>query len=156
MNLVTDTIPALALAMEPAEPDVMRRRPRDPRSVIVSWPFMGTIALYAGLIALSTFIVIAWSRNAEPARTMTLTFTELGFAQLFHLGNARSRGPVITSRRALGNVTAVAALVIVATLQVAAVHLPPLASVLHAVPLGAADWLMVIAASLIPTVGGQL
>jgi Ca2+-transporting ATPase len=116
---------------------------------------MGTIALYAGLIALSTFIVIAWSRNAEPARAMTMTFMALGFAQLFHLGNARSRGPVV-GRRAATNVPAIAALVIVTILQVAAVHLAPLARVLHAVPLDVADWMIVIGAALIPATAGQV
>jgi magnesium-transporting ATPase (P-type) len=62
---------------------------------------------------------------------------------------------VIASRRAFGNVAAVAALVIVAMLQITSVHFPPLARVLHAVPLAATDWLIVIAASLIPAVAGQ-
>lgn len=156
LNLVTDTIPALALAVEPAEPDVMCRLPRDPRSGIVSWPFMRAAVLYAGLIALSTFIVIAWSRNADPARTMTLTFTTLGLAQVFHLGNARSRGSVVTPRRAAGNMAALAALVTVVGLQIAAVHLPPLARVLHAAPLSVGDWAIVTLAALIPAVAGQI
>ncbi len=76
--------------------------------------------------------------------------------ELLHLGNARSRGPVLEPRRAAGNVAELGALVIVTSLQVAAVHLPPLARVLHAVPLSVGDWAIVMAAALIPAVAGQI
>jgi hypothetical protein len=63
---------------------------------------------------------------------------------------------VLEPRRAAGNVAELGALVIVTSLQVAAVHLPPLARVLHAVPLSVGDWAIVMAAALIPAVAGQI
>src|SRR5215210_1424021 len=54
LNLITDTFPALALAAEPAEQNVMARPPRDPQEAILSVTFFSGVAFYAALIALST------------------------------------------------------------------------------------------------------
>jgi Ca2+-transporting ATPase len=61
LNLVTDTAPALALAIEPAAPAIMRRPPRRPTETIVSGTFLLRTAGYAALIAASSFVVVAWA-----------------------------------------------------------------------------------------------
>ena len=104
LNLVTDTAPALALAVEPAEPGILRRPPRDPREGIVSWPFLARAIGYAVLIAVPVFLVIAWASWAGvPAgRAITMNFMVLALAQVFHLGNARDERPVSESRPSPG------------------------------------------------------
>jgi Ca2+-transporting ATPase len=156
LNIVTDTFPALALALEPREGDVMKRPPRDPDEAILSRPFLGQIALYASVIAASTLaaFVIALGRGSED-RAITVAFVTLALAQGFHLGNARSTGPVLSWARIRGNPWALGALGLVIALQLAAVYVPALASVLRVVPLTGADWALVLPAAVLPAVVGQ-
>jgi len=72
MNLVTDTFPALALAMEPADADVMRRPPHDPRAALLSRGFLVKIGLYGLLItacSLGAYLVALRTVPLEHART---------------------------------------------------------------------------------------
>ena len=157
LNLVTDTFPALALALEPAEPGVMDRSPRDPERAILSAAFLRAMAFYASLITAATLAGYVWGlRSGEPARAMTIAFMTLALAQLFHLGNARSRGPVLGWRRAIANRWALAAVPLVLALQALALYLPPLAEVLGTVPLAPFEWLVVMSLSIMPAIVGQL
>ncbi len=157
LNLVTDTFPALALALEPAEPGVMERTPRDPERSILSGPFVKAMAFYAGLITASTLAAYGWGLSSgEPERAITIAFMTLALAQLFHLGNARSRGPVLGWRRITANPWALGALALVLALQGLAVYFAPLAAVLRTVPLAPLDWLVVVPLALVPAVAGQV
>jgi Ca2+-transporting ATPase len=157
LNLVTDTFPALALALEPAEPGVMARAPLDPDRAILSRGFVISMGVYAALITAVTMAGFLWGlRGDDPGRATTIAFMTLALAQLFHLGNARSRGPVLRRSRAFANRWAVAAIPLVMGLQLAAVHWPPLADLLGTTPLARSDWLAVMGLSLVPAVIGQL
>jgi Ca2+-transporting ATPase len=158
LNLVTDTFPALALALEPAEPDIMRRPPRDPQEAILSMPFLRRITGHALLIAVPTLGAFAWGLSAaggETRRSMTLAFMTLAFAQTFHLANARRDGPLFSRGNLFSNKWALAAVALVTVLQVASVHVPPLARVLGTVPLSGGDWIVVLVLALVPAVLGQ-
>jgi len=157
LNLVTDTFPALALALEPAEPGVMRRSPRDPERAILSGPFLRAMGFYAALITTATLSAYAWGlQSGDPAKAVTIAFMTLALAQLFHLGTARSRGPVLSWRRATANPWALGAVPLVILLQILAVQWPPLATVLRTVPLDLGDWAIVSALSIAPAVVGQV
>ena len=157
LNLVTDTFPALALAMEPAEPEIMTRPPRRPDQSIMSRGFVRSIGFYASLITLVTLVAYAWAMNTGDAgRAVTMAFMTLALAQLFHLGNARSRGPVLRPSRMLANPWALASVPLVLALQLAAVYLEPLARLLGTVPLGAGDWVVIGGLSILPGITGQL
>jgi Ca2+-transporting ATPase len=80
----------------------------------------------------------------------------LAFAQILHLGNARSRGPVLTTRSALANRSALGAVALAAGLQLLAVFLTPLADMLLVRPMSADQWAFVAALSVMPAVVGQL
>jgi Ca2+-transporting ATPase len=158
LNLLTDTVPALALAVEPAEPDIMRQPPRDPREAILSSELVRPIIGYALLISLCTLGAFSWGLAQDPlssAHAGTLAFMTLAFAQILHLGNARSTSPVITPRRALSNRYALGAVLVTFGLQVMAVRLDPLAQVLGLSPLTGKDWLVVLGLALVPAVVGQ-
>jgi Ca2+-transporting ATPase len=158
LNLVTDTVPALALALEPGGPDVMLRPPRDPDAGIMSWAFLRRVVSYGLLIALPVFLVLGWTTitMAPPGRAMTMNFMALAFAQLFHLGNARDERPVLHPRRVIANPAALGAVALVLLLQILTVTVPPLAALLHVEPLTSLDWLIVGAASLLPGAVGQV
>lgn len=153
--MVTDTFPALALAMEPGDPDVMSRPPRDPQAAILSRRFLGEVLLYGGLITLSGFAAFLWCLRHDPARAQTVTFMTLALAQTFHLGNARSAEAVLRPARAAANPYALAAVGASVGLQMAALHVEPLARVLRIVPLGSDHWMAVVLCSALPAVAGQ-
>jgi Ca2+-transporting ATPase len=157
LNLVTDTFPALALAVEPAETDVMKRPPRDPQEAMLSRPFLSSIGAYASLIAVSTLgaFLVALSRGS-PDAAVTIAFVTLALAQGFHLGNARSAGAVLALHRVRANPWALGALAFVIVLQLVAIYTPGLAALLDVVPLTLADWAIVLPAALLPAVLGQL
>jgi Ca2+-transporting ATPase len=157
MNLVTDTFPALALAMEPADADVMRRPPHDPRAALLSRAFLVKIALYGLLItacSLGAYLVALRAVPLEHARTVA--FQTLSLAQVFHLGNARSRAPVVSREAITRNRWAVAAVTAVVLLQLAAAYLQPLPSILRVAVPSLRDWLLIIPFSIAPAIVGQV
>jgi Ca2+-transporting ATPase len=156
LNLVTDTFPALSLAVEPADADVMARGPRDPAAAILSRHFLSATLFYAALIAavtLAAFLIGLDTGSRQHA--VTAAFMTLALAQGFHLGNARTGTSVLRPSQALGNRWALAALGFVVAVQLAAVLVPPLARLLGVAPLPTALWAAVAGLSLIPAVAGQ-
>jgi Ca2+-transporting ATPase len=155
LNLVTDTFPALALALEPGEPDVMERPPRDPQAAILSRSFLLRVLFYGLLITASTLAAFLWAlARARPGAT-TMVFMTLTLAQLFHLGNARSGRSVLSPHAAVSNRFALGALVLSVALQLAAVLVRPIAAALHVVPLARDEWLVVMLCSAATAVVGQ-
>jgi P-type Ca2+ transporter type 2C len=158
LNLLTDTFPALALAVEPGDPDTMRQPPRDPKAAILSAPMIRATVGYALLIATVSVAAFAWGL-AGPAgsdgRARTFAFMTLALGQIFHLGNARSELPVTAPARAVSNRFAVGAVFLTVGLQVLAAVLPPLAGLLRIEPLDGGDWAVVAALSLLPGITGQ-
>jgi Ca2+-transporting ATPase len=155
LNLVTDTFPALALAMEPAESDVMSRPPRRPDEAILSSRFLARIFGYGALITLATLAAFLWGLQTSAAHASTVTFMTLSFAQIAHLGNARSEREVLSPGRAGANRFALAGAGISIALQITAALLPPLAKLLHLTSLATMDWIVIVALALAPAVIGQ-
>ena len=156
LNLVTDTFPALALAVEPGDPSVMARQPRDPHRAILSKGFMGRVVLHATVITASTLAAYVWALEHASEAATTIAFITLGLAQTFHLGNARSAQHVLSSRAALANRSAIGAVALSVLLLLVAVYVPPLAAALRVTPLTTQEWLVVGVCSAIPAVFGQL
>jgi Ca2+-transporting ATPase len=156
LNLVTDTIPALALAAEPADPLVMRRPPHPPQRPLLSGRLLASAAWHATLLGGVTIAALWITLSAGHPAAGTLTFLTLAVAQVLHLGNARSPRPVLDPRRALANRFAVLAVAACALLLVATVHLPPLARVLSLRPIDGAGWMLVVSLGAVPALIGQL
>jgi Ca2+-transporting ATPase len=156
VNIVTDTLPALALAVEPADADVMRRPPRDPQEAILSGSFLARIAAYGGLIAGSTLAAFAWGLTAAPAQAVTMSFMTLALAQILHLGTARSDRHVLRVAAALANPWAVGAVAFSVLLQIGPALRPSLAAVLHVERLGPGQWGVVLAFASLPALVGQV
>jgi Ca2+-transporting ATPase len=148
LNLLTDTFPALALAVEPGEPGVMRQAPRDPEEAILSGRMARSIVVYATLIAAVTVAAFALAGT-------TAAFMTLAFAQVLHLGNARRAGPVLAPGLALANRAAVGAVLLVGGLQLLAAFFDPLARVLRIAPLSGREWLLVVTLGALPAAAGQ-
>ena len=158
MNLVTDTFPALALAIEPAEEGVLRQPPRDPKAALLSRRVVWRGVGYSVLIAGVTLVALVAGLRLWPSqisRAVTLSFTTLAIAQIFHLGNARSHGPVLTVSRITANRYALGAVALTLALQVLAVAWRPLGGVLGTAPLEKQGWLLAFGLSAVPAVVGQ-
>jgi Ca2+-transporting ATPase len=158
LNIVTDTFPALSLAVEPGERDVMWRKPRDPQEAIFSPSFLHAIGAYASLITgvtLAAFWIGLDGERTASTRALTMSFMTLALAQTFHLGNARSEEHVLTTRQALSNPVAIGAVALVVFLQAVAIHFRPLAEVLRTQPLGVRDWAVCFVLGIVPAVIGQ-
>jgi Ca2+-transporting ATPase len=92
VNLATDGLPALALAVDPPEGDLMRRKPRDPRSGIFTKPVL-TLMLVGGFwSAVVNLSMFAWSLRSgrSHAEAMTMTFVSLVLIEFFKAYNFRS------------------------------------------------------------------
>ncbi|MBQ5362587.1 MAG: cation-translocating P-type ATPase [Clostridia bacterium] len=105
INLVTDCFPALALGMEKAEPDIMRRKPRDAKAGVFAGG-MGFDILYQGvlvsILTLGSYFIGHYLLGAEATNGdhgMTMAFLTMSMAEIFHSFNMRSqRGSIFTLR----------------------------------------------------------
>lgn len=155
LNLVTDTFPALALAVEPAEPGVMQRPPRRPDSALLSRRFVRSITWHAVTLATVTLAAFTLtSQSGGPAPTVA--FMTLALAQLFHLGTARSHAPVVRPDRVAANPWALGAVALVLMLQVASVSWAPLQTMLDTQALNGRDWIVAIILALVPAILAQV
>ena len=92
INLLTDSLPAIAIGMEPAEKDLLSEKPRDPREGILTKKFMGTILIQGALIAAVTMAAFyVGLRQGNSALASTMAFATLTAARLFHGFNCRSK-----------------------------------------------------------------
>ena len=98
VNLITDSLPALALGMEPEEPDVMRRPPRDPKAAIFDRPLVFRLAYQGLMIALCTLAAYRVGCMASLACGQTMAFVVLSGSQIVHSFNLRSNTRSVFSR----------------------------------------------------------
>lgn len=159
INLITDVLPALSLAVEPAEPDVMDRPPRSPEASILSRGFLRRVALHGAVLTGASLGAFLWALDVAHLpveRARTVAFMTLALTQIFHLVNARGFGALLLSRRLWSNPWSWGAMAFTLALQMAALYAPGLPRVLEVVPLRASELAVVVAASLVPLVLGQV
>ncbi|HET7874377.1 MAG TPA: cation-transporting P-type ATPase [Methylomirabilota bacterium] len=150
VNLVTDILPALALIRDPAEPDVMRRPPRDPGEALVTWRFGRRMLAQGALLAsgvLSAYLWVVFQDGPGP-RATTMAFMALVMIHPFQAMNCRSRH--LGWWRLPLNPWTWVSLAALLGLQWLAIAAGPLARLLHTAPLGPLDWLVLVAGVVWP------
>jgi Ca2+-transporting ATPase len=143
INLLSDVLPALALAMEPAAPGLMDRPPRDSSEPVISTAEFGTLARDGSLIAASAFAAQACASRlggSGAQSNQTVGFSTLVAAQLFYAFACRSRrGSVFTGQSLPSNPLLLGALGVSFAAQAGALFVPGLRN-LFGPPLGLADF----------------
>lgn len=153
INLLTDVFPALALAMEPPEPDVLRRPPRDPQEPIIRRQDLGRYGVEAAALTAGSLAAYGYGlvRYGPGPGAGTLAFMTLTLSSLLHALSCRSDTHGLFSRERLPeNRWLTAAVAGTAALQAATVLLPPLRGLLGTTLPMPADILVVGAATALP------
>jgi Ca2+-transporting ATPase len=131
MNLVTDGLPALALALEPAEAGVMKRPPYSPRESIFARG-LGAYMLRIGVVfSILTIVLMVWAHgeaqtSGDPGRWKTMVFTTLCLAQMGHALAVRSDTRLTVQLNPFSNPYLLAAVSLTTILQLLLIYVPPL------------------------------
>ncbi len=131
INLVTDGLPSLALAMEPEEPGNMQRPPRAPNEGIFAhgmWQHMVWVGLLIGGVSLAAQ---AWAIQDGSAHWQTMVFTVLTFAQLAHVLAIRSERQSLLTIGLFSNLPLLGAVALTIVLQLSLIYLPTLQAIFN-------------------------
>jgi Ca2+-transporting ATPase len=153
INLVTDSLPAIGLGMEPTERDVMRRRPRPLREpVITRWNGLRILAHGAMLsAAVCTAFALTYQGDAASLdRSRTVAFATLAFAQLFFAMACRSNRYTMPEIGPFTNPRLLVGILLSCALQAAAGTIPIMQGLFKAAPLGWEQWLVVLTLAATP------
>ena len=155
INLVTDSLPALAIGMESGNPDILKRKPRDPKASLLDKKFVTQISIQGFLISLSVIAAFLLGLRDTSAIACTMAFSTLTFARLLHGFNCRSQHSIFK----IGfknNWYSLAAFALGTVLLALILFVPALHGLFAVQPLTAQEvWLIVILA-IIPTILIQL
>lgn len=152
INLITDGLPGLAMAAEPAERGIMRRPPRPPRQSLFAagtWQHI----VWAGLaMAGTTLLLQAGALTCDIAHWQTMTFTVLALAQLGQAMVVRAEHVPVLTHGLASNRAMLAAVAVTVALQLLAIYLPVGNRLLHTAPLSPGELTVCIAVALTPSV----
>ena len=169
INLATDGLPALSLAVEPAEPDIMKRKPRNPKQGILTrfvmlrmmsigiLMMLGTLGLYAFILRVGVQFP-GTTLDAESYLYMyatTMAFTTLMMFQMFNVLNCRSEKHLLYKLGFWSNPRMLLAIGVSIILQVMVLY-TPLSTWFKTVPLTLSDWILIIIISCSVLVIGEL
>ena len=152
INLLTDSLPALAIGMEPPERNLLSQPPRDPKQGILTKDFIRDLLLQGGLIAVCTMIAFHMGlEKGGAAMASTMAFATLTMARLFHGFNCRSDKSIFR----LGfkrNWYSLGAFVAGVCLLALVLFVPVLERVFSVTPLSGGQIGMIVLLALIPTI----
>lgn len=154
VNLVTDGLPAMALGLDKAEDDVMKRSPRSPNEGVFARGLgykIITRGILIGIVTLIAFIVTYQNNPDNLVYAQTVAFTTLVMAQLIHVFDCRSEKSVF-DRNPFENMYLVLAVISSVLLLLVVLYWAPLQPIFHTVSLGLRDWLLILGMSALPTV----
>lgn len=155
INLLTDSLPALAIGMEPADERLLDEKPRDPKTGIMTRDFVMTMIAEGVLIAAVTMTAYHIGIAGSPAMASTMAFATLTMARLFHGFNCRSKESIFEI--GLGsNKYSLYAFTAGVCLLALVIFVPFLHSVFSVENLSATAIVQIIGLSFIPTVIIQL
>ncbi|CAK7039479.1 MAG: Calcium-transporting ATPase 1 [Petrimonas sp.] len=153
INLVTDSLPALALSMDPAEKDIMTRHPRDPKRGFFTRGMTWRIfyqGMTIGLISLAAYRIGFNDGGQQLGQTMA--FAVLAFSQLLHVRNLHSNRRSSFRTSPMSNKALVLAILASAVLMLIVLFLPAIRDIFKIVEMDGVHWLYVVGLSFVPIV----
>lgn len=154
INLVTDGLPAMALGLDQAEGDVMKRKPRHPMEGVFARGLAWKIVSRGFMIGIVTLIAFSITLNSDPdylIKAQTVAFATLVLAQLIHVFDCRSEHSVF-HRNPFQNLYLVFAVLSSLLLMLVVIYSPQLQPIFHTVTISLRDWLLILGLASIPTV----
>lgn len=151
INLVTDSLPALAIGMEPGAPDILDRKPRDPKVGILDKSLITKVTLQGIIISVGVIAAFMIGRQTSAAVACTMAFSTLTFARLLHGFNCRSQHSIFK----IGfknNWYSLAAFAVGTLLLALILFVPGLHSLFAVTPLTNTQLLWIIGLALMPTI----
>ena len=157
VNLVTDTLPAISLGVDPGDKDVMNRKPRDPKESFFAGG-AGMRATVGGILIGSLTLIafyLGWKHHGldgEEAVTYgrTMAFIVLTFSQLFYSLTMRNTKKTIFEVGFFGNKFLIVSIIVGILLQVGLININAIATIFKVTAIKLVDWDIVIVLSLIP------
>lgn len=151
INLLTDSLPAIAIGMEPADENILREKPRDPSVGILTKDFLLQLLWQGGLIAIVTMIAYHMGLGTNAQMASTMAFATLTLARLFHGFNCRSTSSIFKIGLA-SNLYSVAAFVAGVIFLACVLFVPVLHGVFEISVLSQTALLQIVGLALLPTV----
>ena len=153
INLLTDSLPAIALGLEPHTDAVMREKPRPREEGILTRDFLTSVVVEGAVIAAAVITAFHLGLSAGGAALgSTMAFATLTMCQLFHAFDVRSEHHSLLHIGIFSNKAMNKAFLVGMAMQLAVLCLPPLQLVFDTVPLDAAEWACVLALAVAPVV----
>ena len=156
INLVTDSMPSLALGVDPPEKGMMKRLPRLPGEGIFNRKFLPTLMAYGILIGLITLIAFYLGNTESLEIGRTMAFATLALSQLVHAFNFRSLHGSVFKAGLLKNRPLIWAILASLFLQCIVLFIPFMQDIFRVVSLSPANWYPVIALALSPLLFGEV
>ena len=150
INLVTDSIPAIALGLEPAEEGIMQRKPKDSKKGLFAdglWSRIILEGIMIGMLTLFAFSIGNNLYNVEVGRTMA--FVSLGLLELIHCFNIKSEQSIF-KMSFFDNKYLIGSFILGTLIQIIVVIVPLFANIFSLASLNSAQWLYTILISLLP------
>ena len=155
INLLTDSLPAIAIGMEPAGSDLLNRKPRDPKEPLLSGDLVKRIGLQGLLIAVPVMTAFYLGYRTGTAEAMTMAFATLTLARLFHGFNCREDRSILRMGLS-GNPASLAAFGVGVLLLLAVLLIPALHGLFLVADLTLAQLGMIFGLAVLPTLCIQI
>lgn len=155
INLLTDSLPAIAIGMEPAGSDLLNRKPRDPKEPLLSGDLVKRIGLQGLLIAVPVMTAFYLGYRTGTAEAMTMAFATLTLARLFHGFNCREDRSILRMGLS-GNPASLAAFGVGVLLLLAVLLIPVLHGLFLVADLTLAQLGMILGLAVLPTLCIQI
>jgi len=144
MNLLTDAAPALALGWNPVDPDVMKRKPRNPKEQIITKKTLIRFIGIGTLMCIGTLVIFNHYLDINEEKAQTMAFTTLVMFQMFYVLSCRSEKFPFFRVGAFSNKYLIIAVIFSVLMQIAIVSLPFFQTIFQTITLGIEEWLLAI------------
>jgi len=156
VNLITDSLPALALGVEPPEGEIMKRPPLHPEEGLFGRKVRLSLGVFGGFVALLTLVAFRWGLRETVRKGVTMAFATLGLCQLVHAYNFRSLQEPLWRRRRVPNKKLLYSTIGSAFLHLLVFFTPWFRRIFHVQSLPLNDWLLIGELALAPLFLGEV